>query len=188
MEVVESTWNPAPLIVCNSVIAKNIAPNDPDIFGLLSAESSHTLIGIWTDDSLPGENNIWGTPETPLDPLLTPIFNETGDLHYYRPLPNSPVVDAGDNLLAMDADAAPLLFDAVGNQRIIGASVDIGAIERQDTPQLITSPSGKIEILEGESAAISISLDEEPSSSVTVTIEKLSGSDDVISDLALLGI
>jgi hypothetical protein len=63
------------------------------------------------------------------DPMLTPVTDGDGALLYYSPLPGSPLLDAGSNALAVDADGDPLAADQIGSLRIVGPAVDIGAIE-----------------------------------------------------------
>jgi uncharacterized repeat protein (TIGR02543 family) len=59
-----------------------------------------------------------------MDPLFVDIAN--GD---YRPVANSPVIDAGDDDSAVNWTGHPLDTDMAGNPRIIGDKVDIGAFE-----------------------------------------------------------
>ncbi|MCB1771106.1 MAG: cadherin-like domain-containing protein [Candidatus Competibacteraceae bacterium] len=55
------------------------------------------------------------------------------------PVLGSPLIDAGDSLLAVDPRTGnPLAIDLRRNPRINGAAVDIGALERQQAPGSIT--------------------------------------------------
>ncbi len=59
------------------------------------------------------------------EPMLAPLAYWGGRAKCHRPLPGSPVVDAGD-----PAFAPPLGRDAIGAPRVAGAAVEIGAVER----------------------------------------------------------
>jgi hypothetical protein len=70
-----------------------------------------------------------------------------GGLTVYVPQPGSPVIDAGSNALAVDQNGNPLPTDQIGQPRISGPAVDIGAIEFQQSlptnpDQLIVAGSG----------------------------------------------
>ena len=73
-----------------------------------------------------GTDGTWGTAD-----------DDSGDLHL---LPDSPAIDAGSNLLAVDPDGDPLLTDLDGNVRIQDndnngtATVNIGAYESSNQP------------------------------------------------------
>jgi hypothetical protein len=59
-----------------------------------------------------------------VDPLLGPLANNGGPTQTHRPLPGSPVIDAGD-----PAIPSPPATDQRGFQRIVGAAVDLGSVE-----------------------------------------------------------
>ena len=61
--------------------------------------------------------------------MLGAITDGNGVVLYYAPLPGSSLIDAGSNALAVDADGIPLATDQIGNTRVFGDYVDIGAIE-----------------------------------------------------------
>jgi hypothetical protein len=71
-----------------------------------------------------------------LDPFAGMIFNGGGvtanDGIFYLPAAGSPAINAGSNALAVDAENNLLTTDqrGVGFPRIVGAAVDIGAIEQ----------------------------------------------------------
>ena len=119
----------------NSVLAENTAPIGPDVYqyeGSGPLSGSNNLIGDGSDQSafVDGVNgNLVGTAESPTDPML----DDDG-----TPLAGSPAIDAGSdaNLPAdeMDVDGdgdttEPLPVDLLGNRRIMGDCVDIGAVE-----------------------------------------------------------
>ena len=61
--------------------------------------------------------------------LLGPLqLNAGGTTATHQPLPGSPLIDAGDDMLA------PFATDQNGSNRIIGASVDLGSVEVEAGP------------------------------------------------------
>ena len=160
----------------------NHAWEDPDVSsGSWSVNDRYNLIGIWDSLDSPGENGIWGTTEAALGPMLMMIVDANGDFRGFRPHPNSPAVDAGGNALAVDAQGNLLTVDVFGGPRIVGAAVDLGAVELSAVPELAVSPSSPLDVTEGETAAISVSLTASPATPVTVTVEKKEGgSDDIL--------
>lgn len=66
-----------------------------------------------------------------VDPLLGPLADNGGPTQTHFLSNDSPGVDAGNDALAVDADGQPLTADqrGAGYARILGARVDIGAIE-----------------------------------------------------------
>jgi CSLREA domain-containing protein len=98
------------VLLRNSVVAGNLATLDNDIGGEYSAE--YSFIGT--------ENG---------DPMLRAVTDGDGIVLYYLPHPDSPLIDAGDDALAVDHDGVPLMIDQLGNRRIDGRSVDIGSVE-----------------------------------------------------------
>ena len=115
--------------LCNSILWQNPG-GDLDTYR--SASTSGNMIGIdpklvrdpsdggdgWGDDS--------GTPD--IDESANDDF---GDL---RLTAQSPAIDRGDDLLAVDASGNALATDLDGNDRIYGTSVDFGAFEFQGAP------------------------------------------------------
>jgi hypothetical protein len=90
------------LALANTIVAGNTAGTDANISGPQS-----------------GRNNLTnGTP------LLAPLGNYGGPTKTMPPLPGSPAIDAGS-----DSAASGLAYDQRGLARIVGAHVDIGAVE-----------------------------------------------------------
>ena len=103
----------------NSIIALNDAPDDPDLTEALEGNSRANLLGIdplFGRDPSPGGDEIWGTED-----------DDYGDL---TPSPESPAIDAGLG----DALPATLAGDVLGNTRVFGNRVDVGAVELQASP------------------------------------------------------
>ncbi len=119
----------------NSILARNAASTHPDMEGSLADGSDWNLIGVWSDDSaLPGEHNLSGTREAPLDPGLSHWTDLGGGSWGYRLLPESPALGAGNNALAVDPEGLPLATDLYGNPRIQDGTVDLGAVEGATEP------------------------------------------------------
>jgi len=76
-----------------------------------------------------GANNLIG-----VDPLPGPLANNGGPTLTHRPLPGSPVIDAGN-----PAIPSPPATDQRGFPRIFGAAVDLGSVEV--LPELIEVPA-----------------------------------------------
>jgi fibronectin-binding autotransporter adhesin len=130
------------LLLANSIVYAN---SGGDIQGHFTG--SHNLISAapgFVRDPSPGSDGDWGTDD-----------DEQADVHLTE---RSAAVDAGDPQLAQDPSGAPLILDVHGDARIVGNSVDIGAIEFQEvvslereTPSLIvTSDRDVIDVYDGE--------------------------------------
>jgi hypothetical protein len=134
------------LTMSNTVIARNFATGaaaPPDLRAAVAGGSLNNFVGVG-DASLTGlangaGGNQVGTAAAPLNPLLGPLQNNgtapgtAPALLTEKPLPGSPLVNAGNN-----AAAAALTADERGFLRVVGAGVDIGAVEFQP-PQVTVS-------------------------------------------------
>jgi len=185
------------VIVANTVIAQNQAHAETDlslIGGELSATGGSNLIGIWTGDGSPDASSIFGTPDAPLDPMLTVLLDADGNIRHARPMLDSPVIDTGNNALALDFEENPLSQDLLGQTRIVNytpagsATVDIGAVELQTgIPQLSVSHTPWLDIAEGGNATVEVALTAPPAATVTVNINrKTGGSSDVTANKSTL--
>ncbi|HEY2415572.1 MAG TPA: choice-of-anchor Q domain-containing protein, partial [Pirellulaceae bacterium] len=87
--------------------------------------------GLNDSDFQTGTGNLVGTHDDPLDPLLSDLGNFGGPTKTHQPLRGSPVIDAGDNSVAIDDELGPLTTDQRGFARIFGGTVDMGASEVQ---------------------------------------------------------
>ena len=135
------------LIVQNSIIANNRQSNDfpSDGFGIINGANNNLVGSLNNIEGTLGSGNDLVNPNVNLSPL-----QDNGGLTLtHIPLANSPAIDGGNNQLippdAFDFDgdgieSESLPFDGIGNQRIFGASVDIGAIEFGSTTVGINPP------------------------------------------------
>jgi len=160
------------LTAYNTVVALNTAAAWLDVYGSFDAESDYNLVGAWEYESPLGEHCLWGTAAAPLDPVLMAMADPSGLPSHYRPLAGSPLLGAGSNERAIDLEGNPLSTDQIGNPRIVGDVVDIGAVEWQGVLQLVVNPSLAVEIVEGQAATYYVSLSEAPAAPVVVDIVK----------------
>ncbi|MFI0845498.1 choice-of-anchor Q domain-containing protein [Mesorhizobium sp. IMUNJ 23232] len=121
--------------ISNSVIAGNTATTDADVyggFGFLVADHSFfgTTISSYTDKG----GTINGG-----DPVLGGLLDNGGTVLTLSPLDGSPLIGAGGNAglpadsFDIDGDGdttEPLPLDARGGTRVVGTTVDIGAVEQ----------------------------------------------------------
>jgi hypothetical protein len=120
----------------NSIIALNGPANSFDYHGPFSSQG-HNLIGnnAGSFGFFVGANNdLVGTPESPINPLINPLAENGGRWPTVALLPGSPARDAGDDLLLLPPFS--LSTDQRGQPRKIGAHMDIGAFE----VALVTAP------------------------------------------------
>jgi hypothetical protein len=111
--------------VRSSIVAGNTASSSgPDLLGPFISQG-HNLVGKRDGSAgfFNGANNdIVGTTNAPVNPQLLPLGNYGGPTQTQLPRPTSPAIDAGD-------DAVSLATDQRGFPRMVGAHVDIGAVE-----------------------------------------------------------
>jgi hypothetical protein len=121
---------PATVQLDHSIVA-NGAPEDLAVFQPvpLSVTANYSLVEAPGDVVLVGANNLVG-----VDPLLGPFANNGGPTLTHRPLPGSPVIDAGN-----PAIPSPPATDQRGFPRIFGAAIDLGSVEGR--PELVEVPA-----------------------------------------------
>lgn len=103
----------------NTVVANDTATSaDPDTSGHLAANFS--LVGDPGTSSLSGTGNLVSG-----DPLLGPLAYNGGATPTFLPRSDSPLLDTGDPA------TVPPATDQRGLARVVGAYIDIGAVERQ---------------------------------------------------------
>ena len=118
----------------NSIIAANEATNGPDI-NVLEGQLSgaHNLIGDGTGQTLlvnGVDGNLVGRHYLPIDPMLGPLQDNGGPTLTHAPLAGSPLIDAGDDSLAINHLEWSFVTDQRSFQRNFG-TIDIGAVEFQ---------------------------------------------------------
>ncbi len=105
------------VLVISTIIAKNSAAGAKDVSGTISA--SFSLIQITDGTTLTGASNVTG-----VDPKLKALGTRGGPTQVMLLLRSSPALNAGSN-----PDA--LAKDQQGDDRVVGAGIDIGAVESQ---------------------------------------------------------
>lgn len=119
-----------PLILTNSLVALNTAPQGPDVLksgGLTAPVTARfSLLGIGSGSSVSdGVNgNQVGSRSTPLDPLLGPLAANGGPTRTHALLLGSPAIDAASTPGCPPTDQRGVL-------RPQGAACDIGSYERE---------------------------------------------------------
>lgn len=128
------------VLLHNSIVAEGTTGNgaSPDINGAVFPQSANNFVGA-ADAALTGISNgvnanQAGTVANPIFVLLGPQTGNGGSTINRVPLPGSPVINAGQNTLIPPGAN----LDQRGFPRIIGGTVDIGAVEFQP-PQTTTS-------------------------------------------------
>jgi hypothetical protein len=131
----------------NTIVAGNFAGTGPDADnngGPNFTDSGGNLIGIAGAGSgntgFTAATTQTGTTATPLDPLLGPLQNNGGPTPTELPLPGSPVINKGVNANI----PLGITTDQRGFLRIVGNTVDVGAVEFQPPAtvlQLNVSPN-----------------------------------------------
>ncbi len=120
------------LTLSNTIVAGNTngsgAASDIGDAEAGAVTGSYNLIGSGGAGGLLAANhNLIGVA----NPLLAPLGNYGGPTQTMPALPGSPVINAGDNALAVDSHGNPLATDERGAPRIAGGTVDLGAVESQ---------------------------------------------------------
>ena len=120
----------------NTIVALNTAGSGlgPDLLGPMTSQG-HNLVG--KSDNSTGFTNgsngdLVGTIAAPVNPLLGPLANYGGPTQTMALLPGSLALNAGDNAAIINPPfGGPPFTDqrGVGFNRIVNATVDIGAFE-----------------------------------------------------------
>jgi hypothetical protein len=116
------------LTLRNTIVSGNVSPDSPDInAGQINVNFS--AIGSqqgWSPSGSSGGNLPVGT-----DLQLGPLQDNGGPTFTHQPGPNAPPVNAGDPAFVPPPD-----FDqrGAGFPRVVGAVIDIGAVERNPEP------------------------------------------------------
>jgi predicted outer membrane repeat protein len=115
----------ATLTVANTIIARNSAPDGPDVFGTLSSRG-YNVIG-----NLQGNTGAIWNDLTNVDPLLGPLQDNGGPTATMALLPGSVAIDHGDPAFDPNAFVPPMTTDQRSSLRVDGGRLDIGAYESE---------------------------------------------------------
>ncbi|HEY2250126.1 MAG TPA: choice-of-anchor Q domain-containing protein, partial [Planctomycetaceae bacterium] len=146
------------LTLRNTILAQNMdngtAPDLAPGTGT-TVTIQYSLIGDNTGTSLtaapvgsPDVNgNLIGTAGALIDPMLGDLANNGGPTQTMALLAGSPAIDVGSSSVAVDPNNSPLTSDQRGApfQRIVGASVDMGAFEWQHVSLIVTSGADQLD-------------------------------------------
>lgn len=105
----------------NNIVAANYAPSNPDVDGHFQ-DRGNNLIGIDQGSTGFQTSSLVGTISSPIDPGLTPLTVQSGALPSHYLLSESPAANTGNSSVTFPTDQN-------GNPRIVGGSIDLGAIE-----------------------------------------------------------
>jgi hypothetical protein len=123
----------------NTVLAGNTANQDPDVSGTFTSNGHNFVGNVGSASGFVNQTNgdqVGGAPHLDLkdptktdyypviDPKLGPLQNNGGTTLTEMPLAGSPLIDAGSN-------SGVSATDQRGDKRIVGGTVDIGAVENQ---------------------------------------------------------
>ena len=137
----------ATVFLDNTVVAGNtVTATGPDVKGAFSTSGDYNLIGVIDGSTdLTASHIRSGTAAAPLDAMLGPLADNGGPTLTHLPWNGSPLLNAGDNNRALDPLGSPLMTDqrGAGHDRILGAAVDIGAVEGSRAVDFsLTGPAG----------------------------------------------
>ncbi len=129
-----------PITIRNTIVAGNLVElTEPDWRNQASAtitSGGGNLIGDNTGVSFPSSTmDAVGTSLSPINPNLGPLQNNGGFTHSHTPFTGSPAINGGIN-------AGVSQFDQRGVERILGGTVDKGAVEyvQPSTPKIGLNP------------------------------------------------
>ena len=113
----------ATLSVANTIIARNSAPDAPDISGIFSSRG-YNVVG-----NTSGNSGATGTDFINVDPLLGPLQDNGGPTATMALLPRSVAIDHGDPAFDPNSFSPPMATDQRGSLRVDNGQLDIGAYE-----------------------------------------------------------
>ncbi len=150
------------VFVRNNIIARNIAPTDPDTTGNISPQGYNFVgnAGSTTGWSS-GNGDQVGSSGFPLNPILGTLQDNGGPTPTLSPLPGSPVIDKGKTSPGIpDQRGRARPFDyAVIDNATGGDGSDIGAVEvSPDGPQLNIQLAGTDVVLSWTTNAVDFQL------------------------------
>lgn len=126
----------------NTIVAANQALYQPEFSGYMSSRGTNLfgVVGAF-EQSFLNTTDLYGTPESPLDPRLADLQNNGGPTLTRALLAGSPAINAANNCVGLPLDdvnhcmPVPLTADqrGMGFPRRVAGTVDIGAFEAADT-------------------------------------------------------
>jgi hypothetical protein len=125
------------LTIRNSIIAGSRVSGSPypmDINGSFVSEG-YNLVGSTLNSEFLQDTDQYGTPSTPLDPVLDPLANYGNSTPIHRLQATSPALDKGNSFgVSIDQTGGPRPVDLPRANATGGNGADIGAWEAQVVP------------------------------------------------------
>ncbi|MBW4654109.1 MAG: DUF4347 domain-containing protein [Kaiparowitsia implicata GSE-PSE-MK54-09C] len=149
----------------NSIIAGNNHATSPDVQGFFN-NPSHNLIGRSNGSSgfVNGVNgNIVGTIAAPINSDLGALADNGGPTQTHALLPGSRAANAGNNTSVAATDQR-------GQARIVGGTVDMGAVESNSLLPSLNLSSSTLSIAEGSSGSFVIARGANTTGDLTVNL------------------
>ncbi len=156
----------SPMTATNTIIAGNTAAFAPDCAGPPTSADSGGYNLVGNSDGcnwpvgVPGDQI--GTAGTPINPALGPLQNNGGATRTHMPLPGSPAIDSGNDVVCaslfptQDQRGVPRPVDGDGDGFAI---CDIGSVETTFIPGLsVAKTPGVQTIFVGDSADFTITI------------------------------
>jgi CSLREA domain-containing protein len=175
----------------SSILAGNHAPVGSDMAFPVSATTGHVLFEhnlLGSNEDTPftstgaipdADGNVIGSAADPIDPAISSL-TEFGILEVHVPNSNSPALERGSNPLA-------LTEDQTGQNRVVGTSADIGAVE--GTPNILPLSISATPGIDGgdvTSVTFTFTLDAATDQSFTFDVNTANGTAIAGSDFAAL--
>jgi hypothetical protein len=155
----DGTESVASVTLANCILAGTITGTNDlvgnQVMGLQTNTSTITFLGknlvmVKTNLSVA---TLQGSPTLTTNPLVGPLANNGGPTPTMALLSGSPAIDAGDNAYAPATDQR-------GQPRILGASVDLGAVETTGPPFItgFSSATGQFQLQFGGNSNLTYSI------------------------------
>jgi len=154
--------------IANTIIARNSAPDGPDIGGTFFSRG-YNVIG-----NTQGNTGAAGNDFINVDPLLGPLQDNGGSTQTMALRPGSIAIDHGDPAFDPNSFNPPMVTDQRGADRIIADGLDIGAYEAEPPhfPVIRSlTPPQTVECTSYQGASATISLNVTDSKGHPLTIQ-----------------
>ena len=169
------------ITIINSIVANN--SSSQGFYSDVYSRGGELVV----DASLIGDTNNTGITATTgtgnilsQSAMLGPLEDNGGPTLTHAPLPASPVIDAGNNALAVDAAGVTLNSDQRGSgfSRIFGTSVDIGAFEARPTTPIVTNTN---DVVNADTSSVSALLADDGGDGISLR-EAIESSNNTVGD------
>lgn len=117
------------LTIGNTIIAENMAPAGPDVFGVITSVGYNLVGNNLGSGGFGVMGDQVGTPQNPIDPELAPLANNGGPTFTMGLMAQSPAINTGSIALLPPPPEDEFDQRGPGFPRVINGGVDIGAFE-----------------------------------------------------------